>query len=255
MGAVKFSDRDLGMKSIRAELKRLARTVVTVGVHGTGVRAKDESGASVTVRPQKSDDGKSAIQMPMLATIHEFGSEKAKIPERSFMRSGIAKNRPAIMAAMETAGARVAAGEATAAQGMALVGVVATSAIKAQIMSGIAPGLAESTKLKRLRRTKAGRKLVNAAGRASRSMFAGASKGRFAKWTRATFGTRSDGTHGHIAGSWSMMGKRAGKRHIKALAALSEALSGDFTPLVDTGQLVGSIAYRVDTHAASKGGR
>lgn len=187
MGAVKFSDRDLGMKSIRAELKRLARTVVTVGVHGTGESGKDQSGGKVTVGPRPGED----ITMPQLAAVHEFGTDK--IPERSFIRSGVDRDKTQIQRAYDVGYSGILDGSKTAQNAGALLGIVAVGAIKMRIFDGIAPQLAPATKKKRDKSKLTGKKLKS--GNAEKT---------------------------------------------------------GYTPLLDTGQLAGSIAYQVDT---SKGGR
>jgi hypothetical protein len=71
---LRVRDRDRGWRKLRREIFGLSKHV-TVGVHG-----EDEA----------RDDGQ--IGNVELMTVHEFGSERAGIPERSVIRSTLDRN-------------------------------------------------------------------------------------------------------------------------------------------------------------------
>ena len=252
--SVKFTDNRKLQDHIRGQVKRLRGMVVTVGVHGTGSHGRNERGGSVTVKQHDDDSGK-PIDMPMLAAIHEFGTDK--IPERSFIRAGIDAGRNAIANAYDVGMAPLLTGEGSARRVCDLIGVSATSAIKGHVYSGLGPPLAESTKLARIAKTKTGRKVINRAARATRAAEAGSKLGgygphrayqaqpmRFARFDRSKGKfLNPKATSGLRAGQW--VKTRASGKHVKALDALASALGGVFKPLIDTGQLVQSIAYEV----------
>jgi hypothetical protein len=185
MGAT-ITDRDQGMKAIERELRRLARVVVTVGVHGTGEMGKDDRNKSVQVVDHVgASAGSEPIAMPQLAAIHEFGTDT--IPERSFIRAGIDNGEKQLSKAYDKGVARICDAVGTAKNAGELLGVIAVGAIKRRIFDGIPPALATVTKKRR------------------------------------------------------DTSKITGKR-LKS----NNASQGGYTPLVDTGQLAGSIAYQVD---------
>lgn len=239
MAGVKWTDNDAKMKMLERELKQFARVSVTVGVHGTGETGKNERGQYVTV--EKPEGGKADATVAQIAAWQEFGTEK--IPERSFLRAGIKEGMPEIIAAYDQMFGGVIDQKVTARQASNLIGVVATGQVRAKIFNGLKPELSVATRVARLRRTKAGRGLVNRGMKALRSAVNGGnSASGFARWTGGV------GKHGRWVKS-----KGKNLKHQKALMALEDALSDSFQPLRDTGQLVGSIAYQVDKKA--KGGR
>lgn len=102
---------------------------VTVGIHA-------EEGAG-------EHDGLSNAE---LGTIHEFGA--GDIPQRSFIRGYIDENHPAINGFVTEAANRLLAGEDPQAAAD-LVALQLESGVKERLLSGIEPGLAESTKRQR----------------------------------------------------------------------------------------------------------
>lgn len=70
MARAKITDRDKGAKRLAKALKQSA--IVTVGIHEKeGAEAKDPEGG---------------LSLVEVAAVHEFGSEAANIPRRSFIR-------------------------------------------------------------------------------------------------------------------------------------------------------------------------
>ena len=184
--AVTWSDKDLGLKAIERELRRLAKTTVTAGVHGTGELGKDDKGQSVQVQQHLAGSpGSEPIDMPLLASIHEFGTDT--IPERSFVRSGVDQGNKRIAKAYDKGVERICAGTGTAKNAGELLGVVAVGAIKMRIFDGIAPELAPATKKRRDKSKLTGKRLKS-----------------------------------------------------------GNAEQTGYTPLLDSGQLAGSIAYQVE---------
>lgn len=224
--SVQVTDRDTGLARVIRELRKLKGGNVSIGIHQEDA--------------ERDGDGPSNV---LIGSVHEFGApdHKPPIPARPFLRPGVKAAAAAISREMSMGVDAIVDGSGTARQTLQRMGEVALQSVLQRITDGIKPPLAPATILQRLRRTKKGRTIVNAAGRASRSLKAG--NGRAATWSRATFGKRADGSHGHIAGSWKIKGKGNANRANKALANLAKAMGGSFTPLVDTGQLRASLAY------------
>lgn len=236
--AVQWTDNDKKMRDLERELRQFSRISITVGVHGTGESGRNERGRTVTV--EKPEDAKGDVTMAQIAAWQEFGTER--IPERSFLRAGIKDGMPQIIQAYDKAFGGTIDGKATANAAANLVGVIATGSVRAKIFDGLKPELALATKVNRIRRTKKGRGIVNRGMKALRAAVNGGnSPSGFARWTGGV------GKHGRWVASRA---KNIG--HQKALMQLEDALSGSFQPLLDTGQLVGSIAYQVEK---SKGGK
>lgn len=153
---VKITDNRKLQNHIRGQVERLRGMLVTVGVHGTGEHGRNERGAGVTVK-QHVEEGEKPIDMPMLAAVHEFGTDK--IPERSFIRSGVDGARKTFAQVYDAGMEAIATGTGSAQKVADTIGVAATAAIKTTMFDGIAPELAPATKLARIRSTKKGRKL------------------------------------------------------------------------------------------------
>lgn len=102
---VDIEDRDLGWKRVKNEVEHGA-TQVTVGV-------------------RDSDDGRNAggIGNVALAAIHEFGSERAGIPERSFLRLTADKNANKYRLLAKRLGREVYRGRITKKQSLNLLGL------------------------------------------------------------------------------------------------------------------------------------
>lgn len=129
----RVQDIDRGWAGLKAQLRsQLEQTIVTVGVHG------DEQG----------DDGTS---MALIASVHEFGSARANVPARSFIRSTFDDKRSTYEGMLRRVAAVVMAG-APLRQGLALVGARVQADIQNRIRAGISPALAPSTIDRRLRR-------------------------------------------------------------------------------------------------------
>lgn len=101
------------------------------------------------------DEG--AITNAALAYIHDQGAPEAKIPQREFMRPGIADVQPEIERRLGSAMRAAMRGNALVVeQVMHQVGIVAQSSIRNRIDAGIPPPLADYTLRKRNARTKKG---------------------------------------------------------------------------------------------------
>lgn len=223
-----ITDNDKGMKRILAQLLALRGGSVTIGIHQSDAERKDDGPSNV-----------------LIGSVHEFGApnHKPPIPARPFLRPGVKAAEPAINRVMVAGLQQILSGQESGRRVLAAMGEVALASVLRRINDGIKPALSPATILQRIRMTAKGRRITNAGARAQRSLAAG--QGRAATWTRATFGKRADGSHGHIAGKWTVKGKGAGARQHKALAKLAEAMGGNFTPLVNTGQLRASLGFVV----------
>jgi len=119
---------------VAARLRQLGRTVVTIGVHGDAPNPTGDDGAALP------------ITMPELAAVHEFGSIKRKIPERSYMRTAMAKDSHEILYDLRQKLQDVIEGRMSVKKLATRGGVLILGAVREVISAGIKPELAESTK-------------------------------------------------------------------------------------------------------------
>ena len=100
-------DTDKGFKKIMREIKRTKpEFVMKVGIQGSDA-AEDREG----------------INQASLALIHEFGAPEAGIPERSFLRSTVDRNRNKYLKILKNAAADLSIGKGLKAR-LELLGVV-----------------------------------------------------------------------------------------------------------------------------------
>lgn len=128
---------DRKFRALRAKLDQLSDQVVKIGVFaGTG------DGEAVTV-----------------AAVHEFGSERAHVPERSFLRRTFHEQKDRFAKAIGNASKRVVAGKLQPEVALGALGVLAATAVKNTIARGphIPPPLSRET----VRRKKSRRPLVD----------------------------------------------------------------------------------------------
>lgn len=121
-------------KALEKLAKRMAKadgTQVRVGVFGS----ETHGGAG------------SPITMVELAAIHEFGSDVAGIPERSFIRSTIRDKEAEIAKLLKVAAKGVVSGKVSLVRALNLIGQWAVKEIKSKIVdgAGIPPPLAQAT--------------------------------------------------------------------------------------------------------------
>lgn len=135
MSQVQFSRRGLDQAS--QFLRKLGAIEVHVGI--VGARAGEiEEGSTLTLAE--------------LGALHEYGSDvepgaPGYVPERSFIRSTLAKRRGDIAALTAQECRAVLAGKRTAEQALDVIGAKVAAWIKLEVMSGdgIAPPLAPET--------------------------------------------------------------------------------------------------------------
>lgn len=217
--SVTIRDNRRGFDKLLADFATLAKTRVTIGIHGE--EADREDGASNV----------------LIGAVHEFGAptHKPPIPQRAFLRPGVRAAQGEMVAVAKAGISALAAGTGKALAVAERMGSVAERFVIDRIERGIAPPLSARTIEQRLRRTKKGRAAVNAASRAMRSMFNGASfKTGFAKYKRK----------GEAFGKAKWVESGGSKRHQAAIAKVN-AMAASLTPLHDSGQLLQSIRYKV----------
>ena len=204
-----------------ALLKRIAQVKgasLTVGIHA------DEA---------KREDGGDNV---LIGAVHEFGApgHKPPIPQRAFLRPGVASAGPAIGNAAVHGLRGVVDGTARPMAVLGTMGNAALAGIYRRIDSNIGPALSKATIANRIRRTQKGRNALNKAAKYTRLLSRGGIK--FVRKGQA-FGK----------GTWKQSKITAGtiaKSH-KAMARVQRLQAGRFTALVDTGQLRKSITYKV----------
>lgn len=127
--SVQLKDIDKGWaKTVRA--MRNDSSHVAVGVHGAPASAPHKGGAASVVD---------------IATVHEFGNEKRKIPQRSFIRSTVDAERDAIARLMHREAADILTGKQTMPGALNRSGLMISGFVKKRIAAGIKPDLKEAT--------------------------------------------------------------------------------------------------------------
>lgn len=184
------SDDDKLWRALRAQLAALAKTTITVGVHG------DE---------RERDGGD--LDNVQIATIHEFGAPAAGIPARSFLRAAVDGNLLQLRQVGGELAARVGAGELKAQQAAAQLGAFTVGLIDARMAQGIDPPLRAATLAKRARKFAKGRRALKTIARDLKR---------------------------------KKLSVKGAQRVARAFAVLANA-----KPLIDTGQLRQSIAFKV----------
>jgi hypothetical protein len=131
-------DRDLGYRRLVANLAKL-RAASTGEGPGVLVGVRDGAGST--------DEGTPLVQ---IAAVHEFGSTDGHVPERSFLRSTVSKNRDeyltlltAVLDAARKAPAGV--GNAVVRRGLGRLGAKAVGDVKRTITDLDTPPNAPST--------------------------------------------------------------------------------------------------------------
>ncbi len=97
--------------------------------------------------PHKEGNGKTVAE---IGEIHELGL--GHVPARPWLRPVVDGRRQLVLARLARVAQAVALGRATAQEGMNLLGLDLVRIIKARIVAGIAPPLAESTKARKRNR-------------------------------------------------------------------------------------------------------
>lgn len=96
--------------------------------------------------PHKNDDGSEApYTVAQIAAVHEFGAPNAGIPERSFLRAGIARNVSKYKALNRKSILGILKGTTTMEQGLGLLGELAKGDVQSEIRNGDHAPLKEST--------------------------------------------------------------------------------------------------------------
>lgn len=114
------------------------RVVQDTNLAGLTALAKrlDTMGQRVMVGVPASAKEADGTPIALIAAVHEFGSPKLGIPERSFLRAGIQKNRQQFTRLNFTSLRRVANANLTIREALDLLGLYAASAVKREIVEG-----------------------------------------------------------------------------------------------------------------------
>lgn len=127
---VQVVDRDRGLKGWRDRLRTLGRREVAVGILGPKADAAEDDGPKTVL---------------FVATIHEFGAPRAKIPARSFVRAYVDENSSKIKALQSKLFVDVLAGKLTPDAALDRIGAVVAAGMQARISRGIDPPLSPKT--------------------------------------------------------------------------------------------------------------
>lgn len=221
---VNILDIDKGFKNILKEARKWntpRKPHVKVGIQGKSAldhkKAKDANGIEYTPL--------GAPTVVDIATMHEYGGENGRPPERSFLRATMNQNQQKYVAAAQALLGEVLAGKLTTEVALKRLGLLIETDVKNRILAGIAPELAPSTILRKNRRQIA---------KAAATIFS-----MERKVEERTYKNRLKGS--------KETGKLTASELKKENAAAELIMSGGkSTALIDTGQMFNSIISVVD---------
>lgn len=128
-GVKKLTKKRLSENQRIQEVEKWSRTSVTVGIHS--VEGTKIEGASLTIAE--------------IMTIHEFGSDDGKIPQRSWLRAWFDESAAKNSSRLKVLGTRVAKGEVSALQAARQFGAVCVGEIQKRWATHPWAPLSEST--------------------------------------------------------------------------------------------------------------
>lgn len=152
--------RDLHRSTLERLVREVSDTAVKVGVQGKSALARKDVRTAPS-RRRGSTRGKrrsrilrsaGRLRVVDIATIHEFGSPKARIPERSYLRSAIRDNRTKLQQLQKEVWRAVLRGKDHDRQ-LRRLALFAESRVKRQIVELREPPLRPSTKRRRFQLT------------------------------------------------------------------------------------------------------
>ena len=135
-------DMDLGYREIERQIKiiREKNPYVEIGI-------LEKAGKHKALKNGEEVDGKATVAD--IATVHEYGSEKRNIPERSFLRATIDDNFSDINEVTNKLVDKITEGHYDVKHALDVVGLYIQTAIKRRIQSNIAPPLSPETVLRK----------------------------------------------------------------------------------------------------------
>lgn len=176
------------------------------------------------------EDGK--ITTAGIARVHEYGG--GRVPERSFLRSTLAKNQSRYDRQIAELRDQIFDGNSdmTVEKALALIGQSYSSDVKQTIRSGIAPPLAASTIARKnhAQIAKAKATVSRLSAKADRQGYTAAQK------ASKTFGPQQSGYGQKLSLKDSLA-------HQKATSTV--LTGGASTALIDTGQMINALSYEV----------
>lgn len=119
-------DRDLGMKKIMGEILVFKTSAVAVGVF----------------EGERRQDGQ---MMSTIAAVHEYGSPKRKVPQRSFLRSWATGHAQEIQEAIAREYKQVGIGQFTAEMALKRLGEYGQAGVRGRIREMKTPALSDVT--------------------------------------------------------------------------------------------------------------
>lgn len=186
---------------------------------------------------ENSDGSESGISLAELASVHEYGSTDGKIPQRSFIGSTMDEQYTKFNDTTNKLLAKITNREMKSKLALSIIGAEIKSEIQKKIRSNIAPGLKQST-IERKNKNKIEEAKVRVASMPSKAERQGYRNGQ-----RRALGGRRQGPIQQGAYKPELTDSQKTKNNSDALLIMT---GGKSTALIDTGQLVNSIAYRVD---------
>jgi hypothetical protein len=227
---IRHVEQDLGYREINRQIRIIqnSQPVVEVGILEGAGNADPKDPANPTGQP---------ISLALLATVHEYGSPKRHIPQRSFIRSTMDEKAPTFHRATNALIDQVTDGSMTVERALAILGLLIKKEIMAKIQSNIAPPLSPET-LARKNHTKIAKAKNTIDSIGKRGEARGYRQGQ-----RASMGAKGQGPV-HESAFKPIHTTGEVTRLVKAANLVQSG--GNSTALIDTGQLIHSIDFKVN---------
>lgn len=127
------TDKDMGLKKLRDELKKAASMHVAVGIIGqTAAEAKKYYNAQGNLEA-------GPVTLAEVATAHEFGNPGRNIPERSFLRQAVDTGKPELQKLSAELTKAIAEGKLTTEHALGLLGQKIEALVDEQFERGGSP--------------------------------------------------------------------------------------------------------------------
>lgn len=140
-------DRDLGWKQIKKTCAVLAQNPqAVIGIRGKEAVAQKEAGEGETAKP--------GVTLVVVASTHEFGSPKAGVPQRSFIRATVDRKVSEYREILSDLKDQLLTPKSgmTPRKALLILGEQVKADIKATIRAGIPPPWSEATRERRIQR-------------------------------------------------------------------------------------------------------
>lgn len=210
---------------IEKEFSAIDNAYVEIGVLGDAGDAVD------------ADGNETGISLALIASVHEYGSPKRKIPERSFILSTMTESAGKFNEATNSLIGKIVDGAISSKDALSLLGLMIQTAIKKKIQSNIPPALAQSTIDQK------NRAHINKAKGVIKRLTDKSINHSYRQAQKKIKGGKGPVNEGQFDQSASPFLNERDKSALNK-AANKVITGGSSTALIDTGQLINSIKFQ-----------